>query len=1200
MNGSLGSLAEVTSMAASEYTPYTMMAGLGVNGTAGATSATGPTVDWPQILGGEGGPVTIDPQNSANWFVNNQPGVSIHFCNATAPCTPATFGVGAAITDADVGGDGYTMATPAPFLVDPLDESQLLIGTCRVWRGPASGIGWNKTNAISPVLDNGESNVSCSGDALIRSMAAVAIPASAALPNGGELVYVGMYGNYYSNPSLGGIAPGHVFSAAIDPGSNTGRAWTDLTLNPVTNDTHSLNYYEHDISSIYIDSHDTTGNTVYVTVEGFARTGENVRVVYRSTDGGAHWASIDSGLPFIPVSSVAVDPQDANTVYLATDIGVYFTTQIRTCASAASFCWSVFGSGLPEAPVVQLIAPPASSPAQVLLAATYGRGIWQTGLWTGGTGLTTAAVNPASLTFASQVFGTASTAQTVTLTNTGSVALTPTGIAMNGDFSETDNCVNVSLAAGGSCTIQVTFTPTATGSRTGQMIVSANVSGGQLSVELSGTGAPAGTVSLTSAVIDFGSVQLGTTSPPEQVEAENNSTTAIPITSVAVSSPFLIASNNCGTLAAQTDCQVMVEFAPTQSGAVAGTLTFTDGAGTQTVALTGTGAAAVTDILNPLALTFPATALGQLSAAQTTTLTNTGGLPLTSITTAISTGPFQIQTSSCGTQVAGPGSCTISVVFAPIGSTELGLQTGALSVGDITRSQPQTVALSGTGVLAAVIGVSPSSLNFTVLAGVPSSALTLTVTNIGGAPTANVGFAIPGSPVQGSPASFFSTGATTCPTAGGATLAAGSSCTVQVIFTPGAAGGSVASLVVSSTAAVSVTVPLNGTAQIASGLNVTPTQMSFGTVTLGLTSAAQTATVTNTSTIAASGFTVGVSGQIGSSQFSMAQDTCGASLAAGASCTVGVVFAPTATGVTTGVLTFSSVAMATPATVPLSGTGAAGAAIQVTPGAIVFATTGVGTVSTQTPITVTNTGISQTLSSLTLAVSAGFVLVNNVCGATLGPGLSCTAAVEFAPTTGGAQTGALTVSSSSVATATSVPLSGVGIDFTLTVSGSSAQTVSAGHTASYLLVITPLNGSQGTFTFVCGTLPANAVCTFNPITETLAGGVIGNVTVEISTGKVGTLVRPGNPIEWRLLPLVCGIVLLPLGWRRRRKALMLMALLSILAGSVASCTSSGGGSKGSGGGSGGSGGTPAGSYSISASAASSGVVRSVLLTLTVD
>ena len=1185
MNGSLGSLAEVTSMSASDYTPYTMMAGLGVNGTAGATSATGPTADWPQILGGEGGPVAIDPQNNANWFVNNQPGVSIYFCNETAPCTPAAFGASAAITDADVGGDGYTMETPAPFLVDPLDQSQLLIGTCRVWRGPADGVGWNANNAISPILDNGESGVSCSGDALIRSIAALAIPASAALPNGGELVYVGMYGSLDGGANIAG----HVLGATVKPGG-AAPVWSDLTLNPVTNDSNSLNAFGFDISSIFIDPHDTTGKTVYVAVEGDAAPYAAVQTLYGSTDGGAHWATLKSNLPVTPANSVVGDPQSAGTVYIATDAGVYFTTQIANCPKPSSNCWSRFGGGLPQAPVVQLIASSASSPSQVLMAATYGRGIWQTGLWTGGTVLTTATVSPASLTFASQVFGTASSAQTVTLTNTRSIALAPTGIAMSGDFSETDNCVNASLAAGGSCAIQVMFTPTATGSRTGQMIVSANVSGGQLGVELSGVGTPAGTVSLTPAAIDFGSVQLGATSTPEQVEAGNNSATAIPVTSVTISSPFLIASNTCATLAAHADCQVTVEFAPTQSGAVAGTLTFTDGAGTQTVALTGTGAALPTDILNPLSITFPGTAEGQVSTAQTTTLTNTGGLPLTSIAVTVS-GPFQMS-NPCGTQLAGPASCTISVVFAP---TQLGPQTGTLTVSDALRTQ--TVALNGTGVLAAGLSVSPSSLSFTVqLVGVASAAQTLMVSNTGGVPLANVGFQI-----TGPAASSFSIGATTC----GATLASGATCTVQVIFDPSAGGGITAALVVSSSTlgVAPVTVPLSGTGQIASGLTVTPTQLSFGTLSLGLTSAAQTATVTNTSSIAASGFTVGVSGQIGSNQFSVAQSTCSGSLAAAASCAVGVIFAPTAAGATTGVLTFSSAAKATPATVSLSGAGAAGAAIEVTPGAIVFATTGVGTVSTPTPITVTNTGISASLSNLTLAVSAGFVLVNNACGVTLGPGLSCNAAVEFAPATGGAQTGSLTVTSSTVATAVSVPLSGVGFDFTLTVSGSSSQTVSAGQTASYTLVITPLNGSQGTFSLVCGTLPANSVCTFNPVTETLGSGVVGNVTMEISTGGVGTLVRPGSPLEWRLLSLACGLVLLPLGRRRRRKALMLLALLSILVGAVSSCVSSGGGTGGSSGGSGGSGGTgstPSGTYSISASAASSGVEHSVLLTLTVD
>src|ERR1035441_7686351 len=107
----------------------------------------------------------------------------------------------------------------------------------------------------------------------------------------------------------------------------------------------------------------------------------------------------------------------------------------------------------------------------------------------------------------------------------------------------------------------------------------------------------------------------------------------------------------------------------------------------------------------------------------------------------------------------------------------------------------------------------------------------------------------------------------------------------------------------------------------------------------------------------------------------------------------------------------------------------------------------------------------------------------------------------------------------------------------------------------------------------------------------------GNVTVQIST--TAATARLIEPAVWRILPLACGLVLLPFGWRRRRKALLLVALLSILAGGVSSCTSSGGGTGGSGG-EGGSGGTPAGTYSIPVTAVAAGVQHSVTLTLTVD
>ncbi len=642
LNGSLGSLAEVVSVPPVVTSPYELLAGLGVNGTAGVKSSSA-TADWPQILSGYGGPVAIDLSSENNWYVNDQPGVAIYGCSQAAACDPASFGASPVVTDADVGGDGDTMPTPAPFLVDPLDDSQLLIGTCRVWRGPANGGGWSAVNAISPILDSGATGIPCNGDGLIRSMAALALSSTS------EVIYVGTYGAASNGSNL----PGHVLSATINTSSGAAPVWQDLTLNPVVNDTNTLNAYNFDISSITIDTHDPTGNTVYVTVAGIKSLLEPVQVVYRSTNGGATWTSIVANLPGAPANSLAIDPQNANTVYIATDDGVYFTTQVANCAQLASGCWAVFGSGLPGAPAVALSATSSSSSTPVLVAATYGRGIWQTPLWSAAAGLSAAAASPSPLVFPSQVFGTASSPMTVTLENTGSLALTVSSISMSGDFSETDNCANAAVAVGASCAIQVTFTPQATGPLSGEMTIYANVYGGQLTVDLTGTGAAAGAVSLTPASVPFGQVEVGTTSPPLSVTAANNGAAAIPITSVSITPPFVLLSNACGTtsLAASSDCALQVEFAPTQAGPASGLLTFVDGAGTQTVELSGTGAAAPTDVLNPTSLGFPSTADGQLSAAETVTLTNSGGVPLTSI--SISTSAQFQESNTCGTQLAG-------------------------------------------------------------------------------------------------------------------------------------------------------------------------------------------------------------------------------------------------------------------------------------------------------------------------------------------------------------------------------------------------------------------------------------------------------------------------------------------------------------------------------------------------------------------
>jgi hypothetical protein len=95
--------------------------------------------------------------------------------------------------------------------------------------------------------------------------------------------------------------------------------------------------------------------------------------------------------------------------------------------------------------------------------------------------------SPLSLSFAGQPLETSSSAQSVTLTNSGNAALTISSIMASGDFAQTSNC-GTSVAAGNNCTISVTFTPTATGTRTGALTITDNASGSPQTVQVSGTG----------------------------------------------------------------------------------------------------------------------------------------------------------------------------------------------------------------------------------------------------------------------------------------------------------------------------------------------------------------------------------------------------------------------------------------------------------------------------------------------------------------------------------------------------------------------------------------------------------------------------------------------------------------------------------------------------------------------------------------
>ncbi len=96
-------------------------------------------------------------------------------------------------------------------------------------------------------------------------------------------------------------------------------------------------------------------------------------------------------------------------------------------------------------------------------------------------------LSPSSLTFTSQNVGTSSAAQTASLSNTGSGVLNISSIVATGDFAKNTTC-GTTLAAGASCTISVTFTPTASGGRSGVVTITSNAANGSATLNLSGTG----------------------------------------------------------------------------------------------------------------------------------------------------------------------------------------------------------------------------------------------------------------------------------------------------------------------------------------------------------------------------------------------------------------------------------------------------------------------------------------------------------------------------------------------------------------------------------------------------------------------------------------------------------------------------------------------------------------------------------------
>jgi hypothetical protein len=408
--------------------------------------------------------------------------------------------------------------------------------------------------------------------------------------------------------------------------------------------------------------------------------------------------------------------------------------------------------------------------------------VWQTRISTFSAptcGLAT--VSPSSLTFGLQSLGTNSPTQAVILSNSQAIPLNISSISFGGtnplSFSQTNDC-GTSLPGGGTCTINVSFTPVISGPLSATLSVSDDANNSPQTVSLSGTATGSPTLGFSPASISFGNQAFGTSTAAVPITVTNTGTSAVAISSIVVTGNNTFAfpeSNNCpSSLAAGNKCTINVSFAPSTSGSFSAAVVVTSNASgsPMSISLSGTGIAPVT--LSASSIAFGLVLTGSSKTASPIKLTNEMSVPLTGINVAVSGAAFS-QTNTCGVSLAAGAQCTVTATFAPTAS---GTQSGTVSITDSAANSPQTITLQGSGLLP--VSFAPASLGFgSVTVGTSSPAKTTTVTN-----NQKTVVTISSLALTGAKAKYYSQ-TNTC----GSSLAAGASCKITVTFTPTITGG---------------------------------------------------------------------------------------------------------------------------------------------------------------------------------------------------------------------------------------------------------------------------------------------------------------------------------------------------------------------------------------------------------------------------
>jgi hypothetical protein len=480
----------------------------------------------------------------------------------------------------------------------------------------------------------------------------------------------------------------------------------------------------------------------------------------------------------------------------------------------------------------------------------------------------------------------------------------------------------------------------------------------------------------------FGSVAL-TQTAQLTATVSNPGTLVLEGLSLAVSGTgFSLQASGCGaSLAVGASCSATVQFAPTVAQAASGTFTATGTGGlVDTVALSGTGfqPAPGVQLLPAAGLAFGEQPVDTASAQLQATVKNSGNQQLTGLAFSAS-GPFTVETGTCGSTLAVGAECVVNARFAPVAP---GAANGTL-IASSSAGAGDSIVLSGSGTTPANLVIGPPVLAFgSQRIGTTSDRMFATVSNPGTQTASNLIFTGASNIVP------FVVTANGC----GSQLAGGQQCTVELRFAPTATGAVQRTFGLAAMGIAFKSIELTGSGFDPPQLRVAPAEgLDFARIQTGTTSNWMPAQVVNDGGEPLTGLQVAPS-----PPFHLLFSTCGATLAAGASCSMRVVVTPLLDGAVTGSLAATADGgLAGQITLRAQGFTPASLVLQPVVG-LQFGSHPVGSTADVRQAVVSNPG-SDTAFALGFSSGARFPITGHTCGSTLAGGASCTLSVGFEP-----------------------------------------------------------------------------------------------------------------------------------------------------------------------------------------------------------